>query len=133
MIDRIMIPASVHMTVGMLVLVATLAATIVSIWHARRRIARTRWANAVLIAAQVILMAQALIGIKLLDQGAGVLQLYIHYLGGLAPLLFFFMLYWFPLRDTRKQGWAMITVTAGAFVFALMTFAIGQAFVRGTL
>lgn len=133
MIDRIMIPAWFHMAVGMLVLVATLAATGTSIWNARRRIVRTHWTSAVLIATQVVLMVQALIGIKLLDQGAGVLQLYIHYLGGLAPLLFFFMLYWFPLRDERKQGWAMIAVTAGGFVFALMTFAIGQAFVQGTL
>jgi hypothetical protein len=133
MIERIMIPASVHMTVGMLVLVATLAATAVSIWHAWWKHERARWASGVLIVAQLALMAQALIGIKLLDQGAGVLQLYVHYVGGLAPLLFFLMLYWFPLRDARRQRWATVAVTGGAFVFALMTFAIGQAFVRGAL
>jgi heme A synthase len=133
MFDRIMIPASVHRATGMLVLTATLAAVVVAIWLAWRKQERTAWANGVLIVAQLALMAQALVGIKLLDQGAGVLQLYIHYVGGLAPLLFFLVLYWFPLRDAGKQRWATLAATAGAFVFALMTFAIGQAFVRGAL
>ena len=133
MIDRIMISGPVHMFTGTLVLVATLAAMAVSIWLVWRKPEQARWVNGVLIIAQLALMLQALVGIKLLDQGAGVLQLYIHYVGGLAPLLFFFMLYWFPLRDVRKRGWAMMAVTSGAFVFALMTFVIGQAFVRGTL
>jgi heme A synthase len=133
MIDRIIVPASAHVTVGMLTLVLTLTTAAVALWHAWRKRERTRWMNGLLIVVQLVLMVQALIGIKLLDQGAGPLQLYIHYVGGLAPLLFFSILYWLPPRDVRRQGWALSAVTVGAFVFALMAFTIGQAFVRGAV
>lgn len=133
MIDRIIIPSSVHVAVGMLVLTLTLAAAVLTFWHAWRKQPHARWIDAVLIGTQLVLMAQVLIGIKLLDQGAGVLQLYIHYVGGLAPMLFFLVLYWFPLRDTNKQRWALSAATGSAFVFALMAFVIGQSYVRGVL
>jgi hypothetical protein len=133
MIDRMTVPASAHVIVGLLILVFTLTAGAAALWHAWCKRERTRWMNGLLIVAQPVLMVQALIGIKLLDQGAGPLQLYIHYVGGLAPLLFFSILYWFPPRDVRRQGWAVSVVTIAAFVFALMTFTIGQAFVRGAV
>ncbi|NLG08373.1 MAG: hypothetical protein GX560_03815 [Deinococcales bacterium] len=130
MIDSIWVPSSVHVTTGMLVLVTTLLATVVTAVLAVRRRPLGAGAHAVLIAAQVALMAQAVIGIKLLDQGLGPLQLFVHYLGGLGPLLFFFVWYWLPsrLRDAR---WTPLIVTGSAFLFALMAFGIGQSYVAG--
>ena len=133
MIDRIIVPPTVHMTMGTLVLVFTLISSVVAFWFAWRKQDFAPWTKGLFIGTQVVLMLQALIGIKLLDQGAGVLQLYIHYVGGLAPLLFFMLLYWFPISDAQKQRLAFGAAASAAFVFALMTFAIGQAFVRGTI
>jgi len=87
-------------------------------------------AHAVLIVAQVSLMVQAVIGIKLLDQGLGPLQLFIHYLGGLGPLGFFFVYYWLP-RRVRLKRWTAAIVTSSAFLFAVMAFGIGMSYVAG--
>lgn len=133
MIDKMIVPSSVHVTVGMAVLVFTLCAAARVGWLAWRGRPLTRDAHGLLIGAQLILMLQALIGIKLLDQGLGVAQLFIHYVGGLAPLFFFSLLYWLPIRQLRTRTRVAAAVTAGALIFAVMTFTIGQAFVRGTL
>ncbi len=84
--------------------------------------------HSVFIVCQLVLMLQALIGIKLLDQGMGVLQLYIHYVGGLAPLAFFLLYYWLP-EKTRNARWTATLVTGSAFLFAIMAFFIGQSYV----
>lgn len=128
MIDSIWVPPSVHLVSGMVVLLATLAAVVVSGIFAWRNRRLTRGAGAALIVAQLALMVQAVIGIKLLDQGLGPLQLFIHYLGGLGPLLFFFVYYWLP-RDVRERRWTTVVVTGGAFLFAVMAFGIGQSYV----
>src|SRR5690554_6737020 len=130
MIDAIWVPSSVHLISGMVVLLTTLAAVAVSGYFAWRNRPLGPGASAVLIVAQLSLMVQAVIGIKLLDQGLGPLQLFIHYLGGLGPLLFFFVWYWLPsrLRDAR---WTPLIVTGSAFLFALMAFGIGQSYVAG--
>ena len=80
------------------------------------------------VVAQATLMAQALIGIKLLDQGLGQLQLYIHYVGGLAPLLFFILTYWFPSAEPQRQT-CNRAIAAAAFLFAFMAFTIGEMYV----
>ncbi len=133
MIDNILISSSIHVVVGTLVLAITLLAALTTAWLAWRGRALTGRIHLLLIATQLILMLQALIGIKLLDQGQGVAQLFIHYVGGLAPLMFFSLLYWLPLRQPRTRTRLAAAVTASAFVFALMTFTIGQAYVRGNL
>lgn len=119
-----------HVISGVVVLAATLLAAVVTAVLAFRRRPLTTFARFALILAQLALMAQALIGIKLLDQGLGPLQLFIHYLGGLAPLLFFLAYYWLPGR-ARKQRWTALTVTASAFLFAVMAFGIGASYVPG--
>jgi hypothetical protein len=133
MIDSIIVPPTVHILTGQLVLLTTLLSTIVTLLLAVRRQSPGGRTRALLVATQLVLMVQALIGIKLLDQGAGPLQLYIHYVGGLAPLLFFLLFYWFPLRNERLQRWVLPVVTAASFLFAVMAYFIGQGFVRGTL
>ena len=133
MIDKFLLSSSVHVAVGTLVLTITLIAALTTGWLAWRGRALSRRSHILLIATQLVLMAQALVGIKLLDQGQGVAQLFIHYVGGLAPLLFFSLLYWLPLRRPETRTRLAAAVASGAFMFALMTFTIGQAYVRGNM
>jgi heme A synthase len=128
MIDQIGVPPQVHLWVGIGVLVVTFTSFLVATLFALRKQPLPSWTRALLIIAQLVLMVQALIGIKLLDQGSGFVQLYIHYLGGLGPLAFFMWMYWFPSRDPLKQARITSLVTGAAFVFAFMAFSIGSAY-----
>lgn len=128
MIDAIFIPPWTHRLTGSLVLLSTLVASGWLAWLAIRRRPEGRGTHALLLAAQATLMAQALIGIKLLDQGLGQLQLYIHYVGGLAPLLFLILTYWFPASEPTRQ--TRNRAIAAAFLFALLAFGIGEAYVN---
>lgn len=128
MIDRIGVPPTVHLWVGVAVLATTLVSFLVVTLFVLRKQTMPAWTKALLILTQLVLMVQALIGIKLLDQGSGVVQLYIHYLGGLGPLLFFMIMYWFPVKDGMKQTRIAALVTGSAFAFAFMAFTIGSAY-----
>ena len=128
MIDSIWVPPSVHVYSGTVVLVATLLAMLVTAFFAWRKRKLNAGVHALLIATQVTLIVQAVIGIKLLDQGLGPMQLFIHYLGGLGPLLFFLLFYWLP-RPVQARRWTAFTVTTSAFMFALMAFFIGMSYV----
>ncbi|MBX3139908.1 MAG: hypothetical protein KF875_04105 [Trueperaceae bacterium] len=130
MLDSIWLPPTVHIWSGMLVLTATLAAVVYTAVRAWRRRDLGPAGNAILIFAQLTLMAQAVLGIKLLDQGLGPLQLFIHYLGGLGPLLFFLVYYWLP-SPVRTRRWLSFGVAASAFLFAVMAFGIGMSYVAG--
>lgn len=126
MIDQIGVPPTVHLWVGVAVLATTLGSFLVAILHVLRRQPMPAWTKGLLIFTQVVLMVQALLGIKLLDQGSGIVQLYIHYLGGLGPLLFFMLMYWFPTRDSLKHSRVAALVAGSAFVFAFLAFTIGS-------
>jgi heme A synthase len=126
MIDRIGVSPMVHLWVGVAVLTTTLVSFLVAILFALRKQPMPAWTKGLLIVTQVVLMVQALLGIKLLDQGSGTVQLYIHYLGGLGPLLFFMLMYWFPTRDGVKHSRIAALVAGSAFVFAFMAFTIGS-------
>lgn len=130
MIDALWLPPWVHSAVGGLVLLTTFTAAAVLGWLAFRKRPLGRAGYAALILAQVVLMVQALLGIKLLDQGLGPLQLYIHYVGGLAPLMFMLAFYWLPQR-TRQLRWVPPAISTLGFVFALMAFTIGASYVPG--
>ena len=130
MIDWLWLPPAAHVVSGVAVLALTLLALVVSTVLAWRRRPLPAWGQAALVLAQVGLIVQALLGIKLLDQGLGPKQLYIHYLGGLGPLLFFLIFYWLP-EDVRRARLTPVTVTASAFLFAVMAFGIGASFVAG--
>jgi len=130
MIDELWLPSSVHMIVGSAVLLTTLASMIAALVYKLRGKELARWVHALFIATQVVIAVQLLIGIKLLDQGLGPMQLYVHYLGGTGVLFFYLLFYWLPARF-RRAGWSATVLTGLAFAFALMTFTIGEMYVPG--
>lgn len=133
MIDRIIIPPTFHRGFGELVMLTILVTALFLIYLAWRKQSLNGWARSLTIGSQLVLMGQALLGIKLLDQGMGTMQLYIHYLGGLGPLLFFLLLYWFPSRDAiRQTRWAALAAS-GALLFAILSYTIGGLYATGRL
>ena len=131
MIDAIAVPPVLHMTVGTLVLITSLLAVLVTGQAAWKKEALSPVARFLFVLFQVVLMVQVLIGIKLLDQGSGPLQLYIHYVGGLAPMAFVLLYYWFPSPQEVTRTRRATAVSVLSFVFVLMTFAIGGMYVPG--
>ncbi|MDQ7030245.1 MAG: hypothetical protein Q9O62_10945 [Ardenticatenia bacterium] len=131
MIDRIVVPPSVHIAAGGVLFLVAAAALVLTALEARRRHPLSRTTVSVLAALQLLLLAQTLIGIKLLDQGHGVRQLYIHYVGGFAPIGLYLVLSWLPLRDEVRRTYATAAVTGLTFVFVLLTFAVGSMYVNG--
>lgn len=131
MIDSFIVPLFVHMIVGTLVLIASILALGVTARAVWKKQPLTRTSHLVFVLFQLSLMVQILIGIKLLDQGLGPLQLYIHYIGGLAPMAFWLFFYWLPTGTGMTQSRRAATVSLLSFVFVLMTFAIGSAYVPG--
>lgn len=131
MIDSFIVPPFVHMIIGTLVLVAAFLALAVTVRAVWKKQPLTRSNHLVFVLFQLSLMVQILIGIKLLDQGLGPLQLYIHYIGGLAPMAFWLFFYWLPAGSGMTQSRRAATVSFLSFLFVLMTFAIGSAYVPG--
>lgn len=128
MIDQIWLQPAVHFWTGLAVVITTLLSLLVTVTFAIRKQKVNRVVYAVLLLTQVSLMVQVLVGIKLLDQGLGPLQLYIHYVGGLGALFFYVLLYWLPQR-VREQRWTAFSLSTLGFLFALMAFGIGSSYV----
>jgi heme A synthase len=131
MIDAIFVPTSVHLTIGMLLLISSLLALGATAYAAWRKAPFSTGVHLFFILFQVVLMIQILVGIKLLDQGLGPLQLYIHYIGGAAPIAFALLFYWFPGTDDGTKSRRAALVTALSFLFVLMTFTIGSMYTPG--
>lgn len=129
-IDNFIIQPSVHRLNGALVVITLLAT---AMWLSRlalRRLSFDRVGRNLIIASQVFLMVQALLGIKLLDQGMGVVQLYIHYIGGLLPLGFFLVLGWIHFEDPVRRARVLAVIVDVSLASAAMAYAIGQAYVN---
>lgn len=131
MIDQIMISPVLHRGFGELVMATTLVTALLLLYLAWHKQSLNGWARGLTIASQLVLMIQALLGIKLLDQGMGVMQLYVHYLGGLGPLLFFLLLYWFPSRNAIRQTRWTALAASGALIFAILSYTIGGLYATG--
>jgi hypothetical protein len=131
-IDRIVVPTSVHIIVGILLIVVTSIATLIFLLLAKQNRPLNTAAKVSLAATELILLVQVLIGIKLLDQGQGVFQLYVHYLGAILPVGLLITMRWLPIFEKHQ-----VRITAAVMVVTLasviMTATIGSAFVRGTL
>ena len=142
--DEIIIPPALHNAVGGPVVLAALLTValnghgLVSLRTAGgpdspRSPSLGRWQNAALIAFQIALMVQALIGIKLLDQGLGTVQKYVHYLGGLGSLGLVTLYDWLPQRGARDGALKVLGLTAASLALVLLTFLVGGLYARGSL
>ena len=132
-IDNIIVDRSVHLTVGVVVLVA-MAVTVALVGrHAIRDEAIGRPAGVSIVVAQVALIAQVLLGIKLLDQGQGIVQLYIHYVGGLTPLGAFLVGGWLASGDSGRSSRVLAVLLAAGMLSAYLAFFIGRAYVNRSL
>ena len=130
-IDNLIVSSSVHVVSGVVVLVSMLAATALVVRHAVRGESVGPATKLVLIVAQLSLIVQVLLGIKLLDQGQGIAQLYIHYVGGLIPLGAFLAGGWFARGDSPKSSRALAVLLLIGAVSAFMAFFIGRAYANG--
>lgn len=130
-IDNFIISSTVHLVVGVVVLVAMTAAVVLVGRHAMRNEPIARFTVYVLALAQVSLAAQILLGIKLLDQGQGIVQLYIHYVGGLTPMGAFLAAGWFARGDSGRSSRFLAALLIVGYVSALMAFFIGRSFANG--
>ena len=128
MIDEIWVSPSIHFWLGTAVLVTTLLSIIYTLYTAIRNIAANRTLYTILLLAQLSLMLQILVGIKLLDQGLGPLQLYIHYIGGAGALFFYLLFYWLP-ENIKQKRWTAFALSSCGFLFAFMAFTIGSSYV----
>ncbi len=126
MIDSIIVTPTVHMTVGATVLVTNFIFLIIVAWLVWQKKAFSTLAGLFFILFQVAMMLQVLIGIKLLDQGLGPLQFYIHYLGGLAPLALCLIFFWLPTTNTIAKTRRLLAVAVISFFFIFLTFAVGS-------
>lgn len=129
-IDNLIVSPSVHRTNGALVVASLLAA---GVWLTRLALGRRALDQvglALVVASQVFLAVQVLLGIKLLDQGMGVSQLYIHYVGGLIPLGLYFVVGWVPFRDPVRRARVLAVLVDIGLAAAVMAYAIGQAYVN---
>lgn len=126
MIDSIIVAPAFHMAVGTLVLLTNFIFLITVaqlVWQKREF---SSLAGLFFVLFQAALMLQALVGIKLLDQGLGVFQLYIHYLGGLAPLAFCLIYYWMPIPEGVAKSRRLLVLAIASFFFVLLTFTVGS-------
>ncbi len=129
-IDNLIVAPWVHRLNGALTVAALLAAAIWLTRLALRRAPFDKVGQVLVASSQVLLVVQALLGIKLLDQGMGVVQLYIHYVGGLLPLGLFLVLGWVRFDDPVRRARGLAVAVDIGLVAAAMAYAIGQAYVN---
>lgn len=130
--DEIIIQPALHSAVGGLTLLAALVATVLA-WMGHRHGNQGRAQRTALITLQILLMLQAAVGIKLLDQNMGAMQKYVHYLGGLGATGLLMLFYWLPRRTDAGTARNAAWLTTASLLFIAMTFFIGQFFVRSQM
>ena len=130
-IDNTIISSSVHVATGVVVLISMAVSTALVVRMAMAGRVIDLPAKAALAVAQVALIVQVLLGIKLLDQGQGIVQLYIHYIGGLAPLGAFLAAGWFARGDSARSTRVLAALLLLGSLSAYMSFFIGRAYANG--
>jgi len=121
--DETIIQPAVHSAVGGIALLVALITTVLT-WLGARRGTFGKAQAASLIVLQIV-------GIKLLDQGMGVVQKYVHYLGGLGSVGLLMLFYWLPKRSEADTANKAAWLTTASLLFVAMTFFIGQMYVKG--
>lgn len=129
-IDNIIIDRSAHLISGTIVLITMTVATIAVVRHAIANEAVNGPTKISLALAQISLTVQMLIGIKLLDQGQGIVQLYIHYVGGLIPLGAFLVGGWVARGDSGRSSRILAVLLLIGELSAVMAYVIGRAYVN---
>ena len=132
-IDNFIIDSSAHLVTGLIVLLTMTAATLLVGRHALRNEPVTRPSFIVMAVAQIALIVQILLGIKLLDQGQGIVQLYIHYVGGLIPMGAFLLGAWFARGDSGRSSRVLFGLLVVGYASAMMAFFIGRSFANASL
>ncbi len=130
-IDNIIISSAAHRWWGALAVAVMFIVVGLVTRHVARKEAvstKTRW---LFLVAQVVLVVQVLLGIKLLDQGQGIVQLYIHYVGGLIPLGAFLAGGWVARGDTPRSARVLLVLLVVGMASAFMAYTIGRAYVTG--
>lgn len=130
-IDNWIVSSSVHVATGVVVVVSMVVATVLVGRHALAGRPIDRPTKLALLVAQIALVAQVLLGIKLLDQGQGIVQLYIHYVGGLLPLGAFLVAGWFARGDARWSSRVLAVLLTIGTLSAGAAFFIGRAYAGG--
>ncbi len=130
-IDNWIISSSVHVTLGVLVLVSMTTAVGWIGWLAVQNRPIDLTGKVAVTVAQLVLALQVLVGIKLLDQGQGIVQLYIHYLGGLTPMGAFLVGGWWVRGETPRSNRILAVLVAIGWISAVMAFFIGRAYANG--
>ncbi len=130
-IDNTIISTSVHVATGVVVLVSMTVATVLVLRHALANRAIDSPTRVALLICQLALVVQVLLGIKLLDQGQGIVQLYIHYIGGLVPLGSFLAAGWFARGDSPRSARVLLLLISIGSFSAFMAFLIGRAYANG--
>lgn len=129
--DELILQPAVHNAVGGLVMLAAFAAVVLN-WRGAYVLKDFGLLQrGSLIVLQIALMLQALIGVKLLDQGLGIVQKYVHYLGGLGALGLLMLFYWLPRHNAQKTSRQALGLTLASFAFVLLTFVIGGMYAKG--
>ncbi len=119
-----------HQLNGELVVVSLLVAGGWLTWLAVKRRPFVRGAQVLVSLNQVFLIVQALLGIKLLDQGMGVVNL--HPLRqGTIPLGFYLIVSWFRFADPVRRARVLAVLVDIGLAGAVMAYLIGQAYVNG--
>ncbi len=129
-IDNFIVDRSAHLITGIIVLLTMTAAVGLVLRHAVLNQPINKLTGSVVAIAGLALAVQILIGIKLLDQGQGISQLYIHYIGGLTPMGAFLVGGWFARGDSGRSSRILAGLLLVGYVSALMAFFIGRAFVN---
>lgn len=129
-IDNVIVDSSVHVAVGVAVLLSMTVAAGWVAWLSVRSVVLDRAGRVAIAAAQAVLAVQVLLGIKLLDQGQGIGQLYIHYVGGLIPLGAFLVAGWWVRPDTVGRTRVVAALLVVGWLSAVMAFFIGRAYVN---
>ncbi|GAA5514162.1 hypothetical protein Dcar01_02915 [Deinococcus carri] len=129
--DEIILQPQLHLLVGALVLLTSLVTVVTTGRGALslKRFGRTE--QGVFIAAQLALMVQIMIGIKLLDQGIGTLQKYVHYIGGAGALGLLVLYYWLPKTSEQDHARKALWVSVASLVFVALAFFVGGMYARG--
>lgn len=132
-IDNIIISSAAHRWWGALAVLSMVVVVGLVTRHVARGEAVSRLTRWVFLVTQIVLVVQVLLGIKLLDQGQGIVQLYIHYVGGLIPLGSFLAGGWLARGDTPRSARVLLILLLVGMASALMAYFIGRAYVTGAV